>query len=94
MKLGKLLEKLKSEPGIDIHEERSLKDGSRVLTFSTTLPFPKFEPVWYSMVVRSDDEDIPKEKVEAILRHLWMFQLDILPGEGGDVIGDLAASAE
>ncbi len=91
MKLSLLLEKLKQEPDIDIHEERSLKDGSRVLTFSTTLPFPKFEPVWYSMVVLSDDEDIPREKIEAMLRHLWMFQLDIL-SEDDDI--DLAANAE
>lgn len=91
MKLVLLLEKLKTEPDIDIHEDRSLKDGGRVLTFSSTLPFPKFEPVWYSMVVRSDDEDIPNEKIAAMLRHLWMFQLDILPDD--DQI-DLAASAE
>jgi hypothetical protein len=49
------------------------------MPFSSVLPFPKFEPVWYSMVVQSDDEDIPDEKIEAMLRHLWMFQLDILP---------------
>jgi hypothetical protein len=87
MKLSLLLEKLKQEPDIDIHEERSLKDdGARVLTFSTRLPFPKFEPVWFSMVVHSDDEDVPEKKVEAMLRHLWMFQLDLLPDarEDGD----------
>jgi hypothetical protein len=82
MKLAELLEKLKAESDIDIHEERSLKDGSRVLTFSSTLPFPKIEPAWYSMVVRSDDENIPNEKIEAMLRHLWMFQLDIIPDDG------------
>ena len=79
MKLSLLLDKLKKAREIDIHEERSLKDGSRVLTFSTVLPFPKFEPTWYSMVIQSDDEEIPNEKIEAMLRHLWMFQLDILP---------------
>jgi hypothetical protein len=84
MKLSLLLEKLKAEPDIDIHEERSLKDGSRVLTFSSVLPFPKFEPVWYSMVVHSDDEDVPNEKIKAMLRHLWMYQLDILPDPPDD----------
>jgi hypothetical protein len=42
------------------------------------------------MVVHSDDEEIPNEKIEAMLRHLWMFQVDILPDEEID----LAASAE
>jgi len=79
MKLSLLLEKLRQVPEIDIHEERSLKDGSRSITFSAVLPFPKFEPAWYSMVVQSDDEDIPHEKIEAMLRHLWMCQLDVLP---------------
>jgi len=77
MKVKELLERLSHESAISVTEERSLPDGKAVLTFSTKLPFPKVGPAWYSMVVQSEDEDIAPEKIEALLRHLWMLQLDI-----------------
>jgi hypothetical protein len=77
MKIAELLDKLRNIPEIDVSEERSLKDNRRVVTFSTQKPFPQVGPAWYSMVVHSDDEEIPTEKIEAMLRHLWMFQLNL-----------------
>ena len=77
MKANELLEKLKAVSEIDIQDERSVKDGTRVLIFSANLPFPKNGAVWYPIVVKSDDEDIAQETIDAMLRHLWMFQLDL-----------------
>ena len=64
MKVSELLDKLRKIPEIDISEERSLKDKRRVITFSTVKPFPKIGSSWYSMVVHSDDEEVPREKIE------------------------------
>jgi hypothetical protein len=77
MRINALLRKLENHPVITITEERIIPSGKRVLTFSASYPFPKVGGCWYSMVVGSDDQDIPEEKVAAMLRHLWMFQLDI-----------------
>jgi len=89
MKVSALLDKLRTIPEIDISEERDLKDIRRVITFSTVRPFPQLGPAWYSMVVHSDDEEIPQEKIEAMLRHLWMFQIELF----ADGV-DLAANSE
>lgn len=77
MTAQELLDRLAKHSEIDILDERSVKGGTRVLTFSSVLPFPKSGPVWYSMVVKSDAEDIAHETIEAMLRHLWMFQIDL-----------------
>jgi hypothetical protein len=36
------------------------------------------------MVIKLDEDDIPDEKIRAMLRHLWIFQLDILPDDTDD----------
>ena len=77
MKLSKLLKELEKYPAITITEERVRPDNKRVFTFSTPYPFPKLGGAWYSMVISHDDEDIRQEKIDAMLRHLWMFQIDI-----------------
>jgi hypothetical protein len=79
MKLAPLLEKLKSFSEIQI-EERIHPDGSRTYIFSSFYPFPRYaEPVWYVIVVKPGQDEIDDLEIEAMLRHLWMFQLDILP---------------
>ena len=79
MKLKELLKKLAEHEEIGM-EERRLKDGTVVYIFFAALPFPKaHEHVWYPIVVKPGQEDIDTAEIEAMLRHLWMFQLDILP---------------
>ena len=77
MKLSELLKRLEKHSVISITEERIRPSGKRVLTFATSYPFPKVGGAWYSMVVSAEDDDISDEKIEALLRHLWMFQVNI-----------------
>lgn len=77
MKLSALLKQLENHSVISITEDRIIPSGKRVLTFSASFPFPKVGGAWYSMVISAEDEEIPNEKIEALLRHLWMFQVDI-----------------
>jgi hypothetical protein len=77
MKLSELLKRLEKHSVISITEERIMSSGKRVLTFSASFPFPKVGGAWYSMVVNAEDEEIADDKIEALLRHLWMFQVDI-----------------
>ena len=85
MKLSQLLSKLKDVPEIEV-EERVHQDGTKAFVFFSLLPFPKYEPAWYVIVVKPEQEDVDDKEVEAMLRHLWELNLDILPV-------DLAASA-
>jgi hypothetical protein len=80
MTISTLLTKLRQQPEIDI-EERKLKDGTVVYIFFSTRPFPTFQPVWYPIVVRPGQVDVEWEEIEAMLRHLWQFQIDIGPGD-------------
>jgi len=78
MKLSVLLSSLKQVAEIDI-DERTHKDGTKVFIFSSLRPFPQFEHVWYPIVVLAGQEDVDDDEVEAMLRHLWMFQLNLIP---------------
>ena len=92
MKIASLLEKLKPHPEIKI-TEIILPDGTKTYIFSSVYPFPRAsEPVWYVIVIKPTQDDIDDREIEAMLRHLWMYQLNILPE--AEHIGDLAASAE
>jgi hypothetical protein len=86
MKLSALLNKLEKHPAITITEERTIPSGKRVLTFAASYPFPKVGGTWYSMVVEAEspEQEIPDVKIAAMLRHLWMYQLDILPEDEND----------
>ncbi len=79
MKIAWLLEQLR--PVSEIQTVETIHpDGTRTYTFSSIYPFPRIpEPVWYVIVVKPDQEDIDDREIEAMLRHLWMFQLDLLP---------------
>jgi hypothetical protein len=83
MKLALLLSTLDKVKEIEV-EKRIHKDGTQVYIFSSLLPFPhpqQYEPAWYVIVVRPGqkpgEEEIDDDEVEAMLQHLWMFQLDI-----------------
>lgn len=78
MKITELLAKIKEVEGIEV-EERRLSDGTAVYVFSSVLPYPKFEPAWYPIVIKPGHEVVPRKEIEAMLRHLWQFQLDIIP---------------
>jgi len=79
VKIAWLLEQLK--PVSEIKTVETIhSDGTRTYTFSSVYPFPRVsEPVWYVIVVKPGQEDIDDREIEAMLRHLWMFQLDLLP---------------
>ncbi len=81
MKLLTLLERLKKEQGLTI-EERKNSDGLKQYVVWTVLPFPlKQRPEWYVFTlpdgVEASDFEIEARQIEAMLRHLWMFQADV-----------------
>ncbi len=87
MTIASLLEKLKPHAQIKTIETIH-PDGTRVYVFSSLYPFPHApEPAWYVIVTKPGQTEVDNKEIEAMLRHLWMFQLDILPH-------DLAASSE
>jgi hypothetical protein len=93
VKIALLLEKLKSVPEIKTLETIH-PDGTKTYTFSSVYPMPRMaEPIWYPIVVKSGQEDIDDREIEAMLRHLWMFQLDILPRKT-TTISRIAASEQ
>ena len=84
MKIQWLLEQLK--PVSEIKTVETIHpDGTRTYIFSSVYPFPRVsEPAWYVIVVNPGQEEIDDREIEAMLRHLWMFQLDILPKDTND----------
>ena len=78
MNLKELLAKLDAVDDID-REERHLSDGTIVYIFFSILPFPKFGPAWAPIVIKPGQTRVPRKEIEAMLRHLWQFQLDIIP---------------
>ncbi len=90
MKLALLLSTLEKVKEISVEKRIHKNDGTQVYVFSSLLPFPhpqNIEPAWYVIVITpgqpAGEEDIDDEEVEAMLQHLWMFQLDLsLPPDG------------
>lgn len=80
MNIKELLAKLSEVESIEV-QEKHLKDGTVVYMFFSIRPFPTFQPAWYPIVIPPGHEVAPRKEVEAMLRHLWQFQLDILPEE-------------
>jgi len=92
VKIASLLKSLEPIREIKV-EERIHSDGKHVYIFSAAYPFPHVpEPVWYPIVLNPGQEEIDDREIEAMLRHLWMFQINV-GSEAGTVV-DLAASAE
>jgi hypothetical protein len=80
VKIAWLLEQLKPHSK-DIQTVETIHpDGTRTFVFSSAYPFPHIpEPVWYVIVVRPGQDEIDDREIEPMLRHLWMFPLDLLP---------------
>jgi hypothetical protein len=81
MKLSTLLDRLKKETGFSI-EERKNSDGLQQFILSTVMPFPlKQRPEWYVFTlpkgVAAENFEIEESQTEAMLRHLWMYQVDV-----------------
>jgi hypothetical protein len=92
MKLALLLEKLKAVPEIEVHEHIQ-PDGRIAYIFASIYPFPRVaEPVWYVIVVKPGQEEIDDREIKAMLRHLWMYQLDLLPEDREDAGESSAAT--
>lgn len=80
MKLSRLLDRLRAEEDLHV-EERTDSDGTQQYIVWTQLPFPKNHSEWYVFTLpkgmSAADFDIEIWQIDAMLRHLWMFQLEI-----------------
>jgi len=86
VKIAQLLEKLKSVPEITTLETIH-PDGTKTYTFSSVYPMPRMaEPVWYPIVIKPGQDEVDDREIEAMLRHLWMYQLRILPPKTPQVV--------
>lgn len=94
MKLSALLERLQEEEELTISEHRS--DGVHQFIISTKIPFPKNHWEWYVYTlpkgVGPEDFELSQWQIDAMLRHLWMFQLDIGVEEDDRRVADKAIS--
>lgn len=74
MNLKDLIARLTAIDGVQIAEEQHQPDGTIIYIFCATLPtfpFGHQKHVWYPLVVKPGETEIPKSEVEAILRRLW-----------------------
>ncbi len=79
MKISSLLDQLKPVREIQTVETK-YPDGTRTYTFSTVYPVPRApEPAWYVIVIKPGQEDVDDREIEAMLRHLWMAQVQMRP---------------
>jgi hypothetical protein len=80
MKLSRLLDRLRAEEELHV-EERTNSDGIQQFIVWTQLPFPKNHSEWYVFTlppgIPADDFDVESWQIDAMLRHLWMLQLEI-----------------
>ena len=67
-------------------EGRTLADGSRIITFTASLPFGELDGrhVWYPIILFKNQTEVSRAEIEAPLRHLWHGELE-LPDELLDV---------
>jgi hypothetical protein len=93
MKLSRLLDKLRIEKDLKIDERTS--EGVQQYILWTTIPFPKNHSEWYVFTlphgVTAEEFEIEQWQIEAMLRHLWMFQVEIEEDAEAEV--DIAAQA-
>jgi len=80
MNIFALLDKLKRFDEIEV-EQRTLPDGTRQYIVSAKRPYPfnpKLERFWYVLTLPPAGEDnVERLEIEAMLRHLWMYQLGL-----------------
>ncbi len=78
MNIEKLIHWLSSRH-IEVLEDRTRADGSRIITFTTALPYGELDGrhVWYPIVLFKDQTEVSCSEIEALLRHLWHGELEI-----------------
>ncbi|SRR5579871_963701 len=80
MKLSQLLDRLRIEKDLKV-EERIDPDGIQQFIVWTNFPFPKKHVEWYVFTlpqdVKAEEFEIEQFQIDAMLRHLWMFQLQV-----------------
>jgi hypothetical protein len=78
MNVEKLIHWLSSHH-IEVLEDRTLADGSRIITFTAALPLGQLDGrhVWYPIVLSKDQTEVSRAEIEALLRHLWHGELEI-----------------
>ena len=81
MNIEKLIHWLSSHR-IEVLEDLSLADGSRIITFTASLPFGELDGrhVWYPIILFKNQTEVSRAEIEALLRHLWHGELE-LPDE-------------
>jgi hypothetical protein len=62
---------------IEIADDKTYPDGTRVVTLSAQLPFPNTRRVWYPLVLMPNQPDVKDQEVEALLRHCWHAEQEI-----------------
>lgn len=66
--------------GITVAETRQLASGQTFYIFTSSLPafpFGHNKQAWYPLAVDQAQTFIPREEIEALLRHFWFAQLEI-----------------
>ena len=80
MKLSDLLSKLE-QIDVQLAERRVLHNGRTVYILTARLPALPFgvgdrAVAWYPLIVDAGQNVVPREEVEALLRHLWHAEVD------------------
>lgn len=78
MKLQNLIEALK-EHDVKVRQVVRHPDGSAVYTFAGQLPeFPcGYCVASYSLTVAGEDDFVGRDRIEALLRHFWLLQVEL-----------------
>jgi hypothetical protein len=77
MPLPQLLARLEQHK-VTVAEKRILSDGRTVYILVAQLPsfpFGDRKHTWYSLIVEQSQTEIPRDEIEALLRHLWHAEL-------------------
>lgn len=83
MPVNRLLAKL-AKIRVNVAETRTLPDGRTIYVLVAELPafpFGRQQRVWYPLIIEPQQTDVPREEVEAILRHLWHAEMDFFSDE-------------
>jgi hypothetical protein len=83
MKLSLLLDRLRTEKDFKV-EERTNNEGIQQFIVWTKLPFPRHNhSEWYVFTlphgITPEELEIESWQIDAMLRHLWMFQFEVEP---------------
>jgi len=78
MNIEKLIHWLE-ERHIHVLEDRHHADGTRVVTFTASLPECETtgRHVWYPIVILKDQSEVSRSEIESLLERLWHGELEL-----------------